>query len=73
MNVVPPAPAKPPSPYAVRARARRAEALDVRETAEMVAAGRCKCGCGLQATIEGYASGCLAAHKKAVRTAFEGL
>lgn len=64
---------KPPSPYAVRARARRDEDLNVRETAEQVAGGRCKCGCGLPATVEGYAQTCLAAHKQAVRTAFEGL
>jgi hypothetical protein len=57
----------------LRSRARRAEDLDVRETTEMVAAGRCRCGCGLRAMIEGYAPACHAAHLKAVRTVFRGL
>lgn len=64
-------PAKPLSCYAVRARARRAEDLDVRETAACRAAGRC--ACGLPATVGARCAACETAHKKAVRSAFGGL
>ena len=63
--------ARPLSSFAVRARARRAEELDVRETAACAAAGRC--ACGLPATVGARCAACDTAHKKAVRSAFGGL
>ena len=57
--------------YVARARARRAEALDVAERGACEAAGRC--GCGLPATHGTECKACHDSHKHAVKGAFDGL
>lgn len=60
-------------PYVLRSRVRREDATNQVDLAAQVADGRCACGCGLPATVEGYHATCFAKHKAAVKTAFVGL
>jgi hypothetical protein len=64
-------PSRPLSSFAVRARARRAEELDVKETAACAATGRC--ACGLPATVGARCAVCERIHRAAVKSAFGGL
>jgi hypothetical protein len=60
-------------PYVTLSRARRAEEQDQADTAAQVAGGRCLCGCGLPAQVEGRHATCHVKHKKSVKNAFAGL
>ncbi len=68
---------KPPSDrtrgFMLRSRARRLDAENQAETAAMVAAGRCECGCGLPATVGEYHAPCAAKRAAAKKNVFAGL
>lgn len=75
MNVAPRQTARPNASlsHATKAKARRDEALDVRQTAEQHAAGRCACGLALPAPAAPRCEHCQREHSKAVKSAFVGL